>query len=70
MFGNDSSVDEIYEIVLDGMVEERLNLITDESYREAVSNFLKFDPKDRWSADDALHHPMFQSDTCTTTSQI
>ena len=70
MFDDDFSEDDIAEFVFDGKVEQKLDSIVDEWDREAVSNFLKFDPAERWSANEALQHVSFQSDVRTTTTQI
>ena len=68
MFEDDCTEDQICEFVLDGEVEGRLDSILNESQHEVVSNFLKFDPMQRWSANDALEHAVFKSDPCTTTT--
>ena len=70
MFEDDFTDDDICEFVLDGKVEEKLDLIGDELQREAVSNCLKFDSAERWSTHDALNHGAFQFDPRTTTTQI
>ena len=67
MFEDDFTEDEICEFVLDGRVEDRLDLIDDEMHREAVSNFLRFNPMERWSVNDAIQHVMFASDLASTT---
>ena len=59
MFEDDFTDDDICEFVLDGKVDERLDSIGDEWHREVVSNFLKLDPAERWSANDALQHSAF-----------
>ena len=70
MFNDDFSEDDIAEFVFDGKVEQKLDLIADEWHREAASNFLKFDPSERWSANEALQHVSFQSDPRPTTTQV
>ena len=70
MFADGFDADEIFEFVLDGKVEERVNAITDDTDREAISNFLKFEPTERWSASDALESTTFQSDPHATTTLI
>ena len=71
IFEDDLTHDEICEFVLDGRVEEKLEMIpTDHDYRDVISSLLKFDPADRCSAADALHHLAFQSDPQTTIVEV
>ena len=70
MFEDDLTHDEILEFVLEGKVEEKLDAMENGSHREAISQFLNLDPKERWSAAEALQHVVFQSDPQTTWTQV
>ena len=70
MFDDDATDDEICEFVLDGKVQEKVDSVVNESHREAISNFVKFDPIERWTVIDALQHPAFHPDPHTTTSHV
>ena len=70
MFKDDLTPDKIYESVLEGSVEEKLSMLVNDSHREANSQFLRLDPRERYSAVEALQHDVFQSDSQTTTSPV
>ena len=58
-YGKVDVEEEIVQYLDAGKVEENLERITDVSWKEALSNFLKFDPKERCTAAEALVHEVF-----------
>ena len=68
-YGEPKTVEEVTELVDAGRVEENLDRVSEGSQREVLSNFLKLDPAERWTAAEALGHEFFTvggADSTTT----